>query len=183
VASNGGHVAIVLSGVVRLLRRPEWRALAFITIPYIFVVILWPIRLWTDFCCPYCHFLLAIVLDQKGFSLAKINLRAGSWKTNLGRGAMRNLDWLCAFAGWNICSGPPGASRSSKLGQHSGANKKYILDSRAHAGRREIVAYDDILLFLYTRDKLFGHRCCFHPQRIQKCPAVILPILTGTWRS
>src|SRR5258708_38517533 len=50
---TAGMSAIVLSGVVRQLRRTEWRAPAFMVVPYLLVVILWPFPIMERFLLPF----------------------------------------------------------------------------------------------------------------------------------
>src|SRR6266853_2101801 len=63
---TAGMSAIVLSGVVRQLRRTEWRPLAFIIVPYLLVLILWPFPIMERFLLPFLPiFLVAAVLESK----------------------------------------------------------------------------------------------------------------------
>jgi hypothetical protein len=155
---TAGISAIVLSGVVRLLRRPEWRALAFIAIPYIFVVILWPYPLMDRFLLPFLPiFLLATVLESKRLlSMAKINLVSpASWTNRVLAAALCViLIGYGVFAGWTYLFRDRQALRDAANAQAKTLAQKGEVYSwiREHTpADAKIVAYDDILLFLYTQ--------------------------------
>jgi hypothetical protein len=150
--------AIVLSGTVRLLRRPEWRVLAFMTVPYLLVVLLWPYPLMERFLLPLLPiFLLATVLEAKRlFSLALSKLdSAASWTDRvLAVCLCAILLAYVAFSGWAYLFQDPQQLREAADAQAKTLAQKQEAYSwiRDHtpAGAK-IVAYDDILLFLYSQ--------------------------------
>jgi hypothetical protein len=155
---TAGMSAIVLSGVVRLLRRPEWRALAFITIPYIFLVILWPYPLMDRFLLPLLPiFLLATVLESKRLlSLAMSNLApSSSWANRILAVCLcAILLGYAVFSGWTYLFRDRQALREAANVQAKTLAQKREVYSwiRDHTpANAKIVAYDDNLLFLYTQ--------------------------------
>jgi hypothetical protein len=155
---TAGMSAIVLSGVVRQLRRTEWRALAFIVVPYLLVVMLWPFPIMERFLLPFLPlFLVATVLESKRLlSLAKTNFRppASLGERILAVGICAVLAGYVAFAGWSYFF-----QDRRELSETAAAQQKTLEQKReAYSWIREhtpadakIVAYDDLLLFLYTR--------------------------------
>ena len=154
---TAGMSAIVLSGVVRQLRRPEWRALAFMSIAYVLIVIVWPYPIMERFLFPFLTiFLVALVLESKRMvSLAMTNLRAPApmAKRILAAGICAVLIGYTGFAGWNYF-----VNDRRQLLEAVNAQTKTLEQKReAYAWIREhtradakIVAYEDILLFLYS---------------------------------
>jgi hypothetical protein len=155
---TAGMSAIVLSGVVRQLRRTEWRASAFMAVPYLLVVILWPFPIMERFLLPFLPlFLVATVLESKRLlSLAKTNFRppASLGKRILAVGICAVLAGYVAFAGWSYFF-----QGRRELSEAAAAQQKTLEQKReAYSWIREhtpadakIVAYDDLLLFLYTQ--------------------------------
>jgi hypothetical protein len=155
---TAGMSAIVLSGVVRQLRRTEWRAPAFMVVPYLLVVILWPFPIMERFLLPFLPlFLVATVLESKRLlSLAKSNFRPPASLGNriLAVGICAVLAGYVAFAGWSYFF-----QDRLELGEVAAAQQKTLEQKReAYSWIREhtpadakIVAYDDLLLFLYTQ--------------------------------
>jgi len=155
---TAGLSAIVLSGVVRQLRRPEWRALAFITVPYILVVILWPYPLMERFLLPFLPlFLVATLLESKRLlSLAKVNLASSTSWTNrvLAASLCAILFGYAVFSGWTYLFRDRQELREAADAQAGTLAQKKEVYSWIHDHTPEdakIVAYDDILLFLYSR--------------------------------
>jgi hypothetical protein len=155
---TAGLSAIVLSGVVRQLRRPEWRALAFIIVPYTLVVILWPYPLMERFLLPFLPlFLVATLLESKRLmSLAKVNLASSiSWTNRvLAASLCAILLGYAVFSGWSyLFRGRQELREAADAQARTLAQKKEVY-SWIHDHTPEdakIVAYDDILLFLYSR--------------------------------
>ena len=154
---TAGMSAIVLSGVVRLFRRPEWRTLAFMSIPYVLIVILWPYPIMERFLFPFLPiFLVALVLESKRLvSLAMKNLQSPATMANriLAVAICAILAGYTAFAGWNYFF----RDRQQLLEAERGQAKTLAEKREAYAWVRQhtpddakIVAYEDILLFLYS---------------------------------
>jgi hypothetical protein len=155
---TAGMSAIVLSGVVRQLRRPEWRALAFMTIPYVLIIIVWPYPIMERFLFPFLPiFLVAMVLESKRLlSLAISNLRAPASSANrlLAAGICTILIGYTAFAGRNYLFRDRQQLLESEHAQAKSLEEKKEVYSwiRGHTpAEAKIVAYEDILLFLYSR--------------------------------
>ena len=155
---TAGMSAIVLSGVVRQLRRPEWRALAFIIVPYTLVVILWPYPLMERFLLPFLPlFLVATLLESKRLlSLAKANLASSTSWTNrvLAASLCAILLGYAVFSGWTYLFRDRQELREAADAQARTLAQKKEVYSWIHDHTPEdakIVAYDDILLFLYSR--------------------------------
>jgi hypothetical protein len=155
---TAGMSAIALSGVVRLFRRPEWRALAFMTIPYALIIIVWPYPVMERYLCfPFLPILLvALVLESKRLvSLAMNNMRTpASWANRVLAASMcAILLGYTAFAGWNYFFRDRQQLREAERSQAKTLEQRREVYSwiREHtpAGAK-IVAYDDVLLFLYT---------------------------------
>ena len=155
---TAGMSAIVLSGVVRQFRRPEWRALAFMSVPYVLIVVAWPYPIMERFLFPFLPiFLLALVLEsQRLVSLALKNLRAPASMANriLAAGICAVLAGYSAFAGWNYFV----RDRQQLLAAERAHANSLAQRNEAYAWIREqtpadarIVAYEDILLFLYCK--------------------------------
>jgi len=155
---TAGMSAIVLSGVVRQLRRAEWRALAFIIVPYLLVIILWPFPIMERFLLPFLPlFLVATVLESKRLlTLARTNFRPPSslGKQILAATICTILLGYAAFSGWTYLFRDRRELREAAEAQNKTLEQKKEVYSwiRQHtpAGAK-IVAYDDVLLFLYTR--------------------------------
>ena len=155
---TAGMSAIVLSGVVRQLQRPEWRALAFITIPYVLIIIVWPYPIMDRFLFPFLPiFLVAMALESKRLvSLAMKNLRPpASWANRLlAAGICSILIGYIAFSGCNYLFRDRQQLMEAEHAQAKSLDEKkeaysWIRDhTRVDA---KIVAYEDILLFLYSR--------------------------------
>jgi hypothetical protein len=155
---TAGMSAIVLSGVVRQLRRPEWRALAFITIPYVLIIIVWPYPIMERFLFPFLPiFLVAMVLESKRLvSLATKNLRpTASWANRLlAAGICTILIGYIAFSGCNYLFWDRQQLMEAEHAQAKSLEEKKEVYSwiRDHTRvEAKIVAYEDILLFLYSR--------------------------------
>jgi hypothetical protein len=155
---TAGMSAIVLSGVVRQLRRPEWRALAFITIPYVLIIIVWPYPIMERFLFPFLPiFLVAMVLESKRLvSLAMKNLRPpASWANRLlAAGICTILIGYVAFSGCNYLFRDRQQLVEAEHAQAKSLDEKKEVYSwiRDHTlVDAKIVAYEDILLFLYSR--------------------------------
>jgi hypothetical protein len=155
---TAGMSAIVLSGVVRQLRRTEWRALAFVIGPYLLVVILWPFPIMERFLLPFLPlFLVATILETKRLlTLARTNFRPS---TSLGNRILAAA--ICAilfayatFSAWTYVIRDRRELRDAADAQGKTLEQKKEVYSwiREHtpAGAK-IVAYDDVLLFLYSR--------------------------------
>jgi hypothetical protein len=155
---TAGMSAIVLSGVVRQLRRPEWRALAFITIPYVLIIIVWPYPIMERFLFPFLPiFLVAMVLESKRLvSLAMKNLRPpASWANRLlAAGICSILIGYIAFSGCNYLFRDRQQLMEAEHAQAKSLDEKKEVYSWVHDHTRvdaKIVAYEDILVFLYSR--------------------------------
>jgi hypothetical protein len=154
---TAGMSAIVLSGVVRQLWRPEWRALAFMSVPYVAIILVWPYPIMERFLLPFLPiFLLGLVLEsQRLVSLAMKNLRAPATAANriLAAGICAVLLSYTVFAVWNYFF-----QDRRQLLEAANAQARTLEQKReAYAWIREhtpadakIVAYEDILLFLYS---------------------------------
>jgi len=154
---TAGMSAIVLSGIVRQLRRPEWQALLFVTVPYVLILLVWPYPIMERFLLPLLPiFLIATVLESKRLvSLAMSNMRApASWANRvLAVGICAILLGYTAFAGWNYFFRDRQQLREVESSQAKTLQQRREVYSwiRDHtpAGAK-IVAYDDVLLFLYS---------------------------------
>jgi hypothetical protein len=154
---TAGMSAIVLSGVVRQLRRTEWRALAFIIVPYLLVLILWPFPIMERFLLPFLPlFLVATVLESKRLlTLARTNFRP---PTSLGKRILAAaicaiLLGYAAFSGWTYLFRDRRELREAADAQGKTLEDKREVYSwiRKHTPvGAKIVAYDDVLLFLYS---------------------------------
>jgi len=154
---TAGMSAIVLSGVVRQLWRPEWRALAFMSVPYVAIILVWPYPIMERFLFPFLPiFLLGLVLEsQRLVSLAMKNLRAPATAANriLAAGICAVLLGYTVFAGWNYF-----VHDRRQLLEAANAQAQTLQQKReVYAWIREhtpadakVVAYEDILLFLYS---------------------------------
>jgi len=155
---TAGMSAIVLSGVVRQLRRPEWRALVFVTVPYVVIVMLWPYPVMERYLCfPFLPILLvAMVLESKRLiSLAMNNMRApASWANRvLAASICAILLGYTAFAGWNYFFRDRQQLREAESSQAKSLEQRKEVYSwiRGHTpSGAKIVAYDDVLIFLYS---------------------------------
>jgi hypothetical protein len=155
---TAGMSAIVLSGVVRQLRRTEWRAFTFVIVPYLLVVILWPFPIMERFLLPFLPlFLVATLLESKRLlTLARINFRPPTslGKRILAAGICAILLGYAVFSGWSYLFRDRRELREAADAQSKTLEQKKELYSwiREHtpAGAK-IVAYDDVLLFLYSR--------------------------------
>ena len=154
---TAGMSAIVLSGVLRQFRRPEWRALAFISIPYLLILIAWPYPIMERFLFPFLPvFLLALILEsQRLVSLAMTNLRGPApWANRiLAAGICAVLAGYTGFAAWNYFI----RDRQQLLKAESAQAKTLQQRREVYSWIREhtpvdakIVAYDDVLVFLYS---------------------------------
>jgi len=155
---TAGMSAIALSGVVRLFRRPEWRALAFMTIPYALIIIVWPYPVMERYLCfPFLPILLvAMTLESKRLvSLAMDNMRTpASWANRvLAVSICAILLGYIAFAVWNYFFRDRRQLREAEISQAKTLEQRREVYSwiRDHtpAGAK-IVAYDDVPLFLYS---------------------------------
>src|SRR5439155_16702926 len=147
-----------LSGVVRQMVRREWQPLTFVAIPYILVVILWPFPIMERFLLPFLPlFLLAAVLESKRLlSLAMANFRSPASLGNrvLAVGICAILLGYAAFSGWTYLFRDRQQLREAGDAQAKTLDQKKEVYSwvRDHTlASAKIVAYDDVLLFLYSR--------------------------------
>jgi hypothetical protein len=155
---TAGMSAIVLSGVVRQLVRREWQPLTFVAIPYVLVVMLWPFPIMERFLLPFLPlFLLAAVLESKRLlSLAMANFRPPASLGNrvLAVGICAILLGYAAFSGWTYLFRDRQQLREAGDAQAKTLDQKKEVYSwvrdHTHASAK-IVAYDDVLLFLYSR--------------------------------
>lgn len=155
---TAGMSAIVLSGVVRQLRRTEWRAFAFVIVPYLLVVILWPFPIMERFLLPFLPlFLVATLLESKRLlTLARTNFRP---PTSLGKRILAAaicaiLLGYAAFSGWTYLFRDRRELREAADAQGRTLEERREVYSwiRDHTPvGAKIVAYDDVLLFLYSR--------------------------------
>jgi hypothetical protein len=155
---TAGMSAIVLSGVVRQLVRREWQPLTFVAIPYVLVVMLWPFPIMERFLLPFLPlFLLAAVLESKRLlSLAMANFMppASLGKRVLAVGICAILFGYAAFSGWTYLFRDRQQLREAGDAQAKTLDQKKEVYSwvRDHTlASAKIVAYDDVLLFLYSR--------------------------------
>ncbi len=177
---TAGMSAIVLSGLVRQLRRPEWRALAFISVPFALIFLVWPYPVMERYLCfPFLPILLlALVLESKRLlSVVMSNLRAPASWTNriLAVGICAVLIGYTGFAAWNYFV----RDRLQLLEAESAQAKTLQQRREVYSWIREhtpadakIVAYDDVLVFLYSG------RQALRP--IVLLPAVAYPKIPGT---
>jgi hypothetical protein len=183
---TAGMSAIVLSGVVRQLRRPEWRVLAFMTVPYVLIIIVWPYPIMERFLFPFLPiFLVAMVLESKRLvSLAMNNLRApASWANRLlAAGICTILIGYTALAGWNYLFRDRQQLREAESAQAKTLAQRREVYSwiRDHtpAGTK-IVAYDDILLFMYSRRQALRPIAILPAAAYTKRPGSDSPDLAG----
>ena len=154
---TAGMSAIVLSGVVRQLRRPEWRALMFMSVPYLLVLLAWPYPIMERFLFPFLPiFLLALVLEsQRLVSLAMKNLRAPASMANriLAAGICAVLIAYCGFAAWNYFVRDRKQLQEAESAQAKTLQQRREVYSwiREHTpADAKVVAYDDVLVFLYS---------------------------------
>jgi hypothetical protein len=128
------------------------------TIPYVLIVVLWPYPIMERFLFPFLPiFLAGMVLEYKRLvSLAMSNLRAPASWTNriLAAGICAILLTYTAFAGWNYLFRDrqqllEAANSQTKTLQERREVYSWIRDHTPVSAK--IVAYDDILLFLYSR--------------------------------
>ena len=154
---TAGMSAIVLSGVVRQMVRREWQPLTFVAIPYILVVILWPFPIMERFLLPFLPlFLLAALLESKRLlSLAMANFRPPASLGNrvLAVGICAILLGYAAFSGWTYLIRDRQQLREAGDAQAKTLDQKKEVYSwvRDHTpDSAKIVAYDDVLLFLYS---------------------------------
>jgi len=150
--------AIVLSGVVRQLARREWQPVTFVAIPYVLIVILWPFPIMERFLLPFLPlFLLAALLESKRLlSLAMANFRPPASLGNrvLAVGICAILLGYAAFSGWTYLFRDRQQLREAGDAQAKTLDQKKEVYSwvRDHTlASAKIVAYDDVLLFLYSR--------------------------------
>jgi hypothetical protein len=155
---TAGMSAIVLSGVVRQMVRREWQPLTFVAIPYVLVVILWPYPIMERFLLPFLPlFLLAAILESKRLlTLAMVNLRPPASFGNrvLAVGICAILLGYAAFSGWTYLIRDRQQLREAGDAQAKTLDQKKEVYSwvRDHTlASAKIVAYDDVLLFLYSR--------------------------------
>jgi hypothetical protein len=155
---TAGMSAIVLSGVVRQLARREWQPVTFVAIPYILIVILWPFPIMERFLLPFLPlFLVATVLESKRLlSLAMANFKppASFGKRVLAAGICAILLGYAAFSGWTYLFRDRQQLREAEGAQAKTLQQKREVYSwvREHTpASAKIVAYDDVLLFLYSR--------------------------------
>jgi hypothetical protein len=160
---TAGISAIVLSGVARQLRRPEWRALAFMAVPYVLILLVWPYPVMERYLCfPFLPILLvALVLESKRLvSLASKSLRSpASWGNRvLAAGVCAVLIGYSAFAGWNYFFRDGQQLLEAQQAQANSLKQKREAYSwvREHTPTNaKIVAYDEVLLFLYSGRQAF----------------------------
>jgi hypothetical protein len=155
---TAGMSAIVLSGVVRELVRREWQPVMFVAIPYMFVVILWPFPIMERFLLPFLPlFLVATILESKRLlSLAMTNFRPHTslGKRILAAGICVILLGYATFSGWTYLFRDRRQLREAEEAQTKTLQQKKEVYSwiRDHTpASAKIVAYDDVLLFLYSR--------------------------------
>jgi hypothetical protein len=155
---TAGMSAIALSGVLRLFRRPEWRVVTFMAIPYVLIIMVWPYPVMERYLYfPFLPILLvAMVLESKRLiSLAMANMRAPAAMSNrvLAAGICAILAGYVTFAGWSYFVRD---RRQLREAQKSNANaleqrKEVYAWIREHTPiDAKIVAYDDVPLFLYS---------------------------------
>jgi hypothetical protein len=184
---TAGMSAIVLSGVVRQLRRPEWRALVFVTVPYVVIVMLWPYPVMERYLCfPFLPILLvAMVLESKRLvSLAMNNMRApASWANRvLAASICAILLGYTAFAGWNYFFRDRQQLREAESSQAKSLEQRKQVYSwiRDHTpATAKIVAYDDVLLFLYSGRQALRPIVLLPTPAYPKIPGSDSPDLTG----
>lgn len=155
---TAGMSAIVLSGVVRQLVKREWQPLTFVAIPYVLVVMLWPFPIMERFLLPFLPlFLLAAVLESKRLlALAIANFRPPASLGNrvLAVGICAILFGYAAFSGWTYLFRDRQQLREAGDAQAKTLDQKKEVYSwvRDHTlASAKVVAYDDVLLFLYSR--------------------------------
>lgn len=182
---TAGMSAIVLSGVVRQLWRPEWRALAFMTVPYVAIILVWPYPIMERFLFPFLPiFLLGLVLEsQRLVSLAMKNLRSPATTANriLAVGICTVLLAYSVFAGWNYFF-----HDRRQLQEAANAQTQTLEQKReAYAWIREhtpayakVVAYEDILLFLYSGRQALRPIALLPASAYQKTPGSESPDLS-----
>jgi hypothetical protein len=182
---TAGMSAIVLSGVVRQLWRPEWRALAFMSVPYAAIILVWPYPIMERFLFPFLPiFLLGLVLEsQRLISLAMKNLRVPASPGNriLAAVVCMILAAYTAFAGWNYFF----RDRRQLLEAANAQAKTLEQKKEAYAWIREhtpadakIVAYEDILLFLYSGRQALRPIALLPASAYQKIPGSDSPDLS-----
>jgi hypothetical protein len=154
---TAGMSAIVLSGVLRQMRRPEWRALAFMSVPYLLILIVWPYPIMERFLFPFLPiFLMALVLESRRLiSLAMKNLQTPASMTNriLAAGICAVLVGYTGFAAWNYFFRDRQHLLEAEKAQAKTLQQRREVYSwiREHTpADAKIVAYDDVLVFLYS---------------------------------
>ena len=177
---TSGMSAIVLSGVLRQMRRPEWRALTFMSVPFALIFLLWPYPVMERYLCfPFLPILLlALVQESKRLlSLVMSNLRApASWANRiLAAGICAVLVGYTGFAAWNYFFRDRQQLLEAESAQAKTLQQRREVYSwiREHTpGDAKIVAYDDVLLYMYSG------RQALRP--IVLLPAVAYPKMPGS---